>query len=380
MSHQATVTPIYQRQCTNNCDASLVFNRGLPAYDNQRQGDWKQEALLQCFLERSQSADIQVDWHISTYEVFDRYCPLHYSNSIQRPLRTLTGHSGRITSLHCASSDPTTYMYYSDGRIWDVLDEHPPPLVHLKISDRRSLTTFSERCCTRISSMFPMLQTLTVVAPGSQSDSELWTLPFKWALPHTLTSLDITYSAPIGGDDRNTTEPWTAILQQLRSLQNLQTLKLCNVVGHYDTDDHDTITERLETATLPSLRSLTLKGTNPYSGGHIPLLEFLVMPSLAQFDIDILVQGLDDSILGHLHQTIFPRLYQAFLEGPALHSHILVLRQNVLDTSRYCLSIPLQSQHPYVPYYIQRRDVAKNKGASRDACLQPISGQHLASI
>lgn len=302
------------------------------------QGDWKEGALLQCFLERSHSADIQVDWSLLAIHRRPRSChPRAYYGSddsddscysTQKALQALSSHTGRITSFCCSSAD---HRYYNsdDGLIWAILDEHPPPLVHLTISGRFALATFSAQRCTRISSMFPMLQTLKVGVGKDYS----WpsTLPLEWALPHTLTSLDITYAPIRHNVRRDTTEPWTAILQQLRPLQNLQTLKLCNVVGHYNADDHDIIADsESESLTLPSLRSLILKGATD-SGAHIRLLESLVLPSLAQLDVDILVQGLCKSISGRLLGTIFPRLHQAFLT----HSQIVVLRQTSIDTDRY---------------------------------------------
>ncbi|KAI0798645.1 hypothetical protein BC629DRAFT_237420 [Irpex lacteus] len=261
----------------------------------------KDENLLRCFLERSRSANLRVS--------FDDICTCPGSSLIEE---TLVAHHQRITSFR--------YLFFWDHDtedVWDTLEAHPPPLRHLSLAGIFAPDERSTPRCNRLSSTFPSLQTLTIVAGYDGAP----TLPIlEWSLPRTLTCLDIMYE-PLNTGARDVAESWTDVLQLLHPLQNLQMLKLCNTMIHNDVVD---IASR-EPLTLPSLRSLTLKGSTE---AHIPFLESLVLPALTQVDADIFVQELDRPICDSLLNTVFPQLHPAFFASTTSHSQAVVLTQN----------------------------------------------------
>lgn len=247
------------------------------------------KGLVECFLERSRSAPLQV--------ILSRIA----SGNSPVVEKVLNIQSRRVHSL-CLCD---LHIRLVRG-IWEVLEEHPPPLAHLKLSGPLLPSGASSQRLRKLSSLFPSLRTLEVVGP--RPDTPLVrSLRFKdWALPHTLSTLDVASLGPFSYSS------WTEVLEQIRPLCDLRVLKLHNIVGQPGNSPADTgdnyPSER--SLTFPHLHTLLLEG---HSEEHVPLLQSLVLPALTQAKIDIAVQGLNDHTINVLCNIVLPTLRPTFL-------------------------------------------------------------------
>lgn len=280
-------------------------------WSNIRPAAIYQEALWECFLGRSRSAPLHL-LITTSYNAAPHF--------VEKFLDKLE-YSQRLTSLSLS------LIYGRETKdIWNALEAHRLPLAHLEIVGDFFPTTATAQSCRKLSTLFPLLRSLKVY----ENSPAVEPLEFPdWALPHTLTSLDMTYQSVVKSS-------WTAILEALRPLQNLRLLHLRKAVASLPSNRSDMpvsshIPSDKHLLVLPHLQSLTLKSSGE---SNIQLLQSMVLPALTQVDVDLGVENLYTRAASILHGNILPPLSKALLSLQHPRSAKAVLLRQIADTTR----------------------------------------------